>query len=257
MTIDRIFNLCDALEAADTRAMELQDALPQQRKQLDAIRRELARCCADAYAVLQAVDPEIERQPPALPATPQVLTRALPAAPAPAAPSTATLASLAALERIADGIGALVELKATTPLPAPPAPPAAAPATVPGIDALTAAVSALAAVQAPAATPPPAPAPAHRVRFAHGATGRTLPSRAPAPADPPEPEDATVRTGDVAAELGMDPQAFSDLIRRRLGGVRIGLQVGGWQIVALGGKGQRTRPRWRRVEQEITVGSDS
>ena len=218
MTIDHLSDVTHALELADDAALQALDALPEHGDQIAAIRRQLAKLCSDTYSVMKAIaGPDLDRLPPALPPAPpagggEVFTRALPAAPAPAAPSPTTLASLAALERIADGIGALVEAKGAAPLPAPAAHPQRF---------------------AHGGRPPKETAPHHGAVNSDASLGGNLP---------------TVGSADVAADIGIPTSGLTALLRSA-GGSRVGLEVAGWVITDLGKNPGRSRLRWARAPQ--------
>ena len=115
MTIDHLSDVTHALELADDAALQALDALPEHADRIAAIRRQLATTVTNVYRLLETIDPDPDRLPPALPPAPS----------RPAAPPQATAPSptLAALERIAEAVTALVEARTAQPLPAPAAQP--------------------------------------------------------------------------------------------------------------------------------------
>jgi len=119
MTIDHLSDVTHALELADDSALQALDALPEHADRIAAIRRQLATTVTNVYRLLETIDPDPDRPPPALPPAPSRPAAASQASAAATAPSP----TLAALERIAAGIVALVELKGAASLPAPAAQP--------------------------------------------------------------------------------------------------------------------------------------
>jgi len=207
---DHLSDVTHALELADDSALQALGALPEHADRIAAIRRQLAKLCSDTYSVMKAIaGPDLDRQPPTLPPAPS-----RPAAPSQAsatatAPSPTAAASLAALEAIAAGIGALVGLKSTAPLPA------------------------------PAASPQ---------RFMNGTRGRCIARDQPELLDQIGDNLPTVGSADVAADLGVPTSAVTAMMRR-VGGPRVGLEVGGWIIASLGKNPGRSRLRWSRAPQ--------